>query len=79
MASQIERTIMNLPKKGCIIISHQLNQKILRCCDKIFVIEDGSIIENGKFDNLLQNKGYFYNLYNLNSYNADDFSNYSKE
>ena len=44
-----------------IVIAHRLTT--IREMDKIVVIEDGSIIEQGSFDQLMQNKSRFYDLW----------------
>ncbi|MBQ8207543.1 MAG: peptidase domain-containing ABC transporter [Clostridia bacterium] len=46
----------------CIIIAHRL--KTIEKCDRIIVIKDNTIIENGTHIELLEQKGYYYNLYN---------------
>ena len=49
----------------CIIITHGLEESLLRCYDEIIVIQGGRISEQGKFDALMEKKGYFYSLYNV--------------
>jgi len=44
-----------------IIISHNL--PILKKTDRIFVLKNGEIVEQGKFKDLLKQKGEFYRLY----------------
>jgi ATP-binding cassette subfamily B protein len=43
-----------------IAIAHRLST--LRNCNRIFVIEDGSIVEIGTHEELMGNKGVFYNM-----------------
>lgn len=43
-----------------IVIAHRLST--IKDCDKIYVIDNGKIIEEGSFDELCENKGYFYEL-----------------
>ncbi len=43
------------------IIAHRLS--ITRFVDRIIVVEDGRIVESGSFEDLLENRGYFHNLY----------------
>jgi ABC-type multidrug transport system fused ATPase/permease subunit len=33
--------------------------------DAIIVMHNGEIAETGKFDDLMERKGYFYSLYNV--------------
>ncbi|MET1160648.1 MAG: ABC transporter ATP-binding protein [Thermoprotei archaeon] len=46
-----------------IIIAHRLS--ITRDCDRVVVLENGEIVEEGKPDQLLKRRGRFYELYNL--------------
>ena len=61
----IEKALQNIIKdKTVIAIAHRLST--LRSMDRIIVLENGKIIENGSIDELLKNKsGTFYKLYQL--------------
>lgn len=48
--------------KTSFIIAHRLST-ILNA-DKILVMKDGNVIEIGKHDELMEKKGFYYNLYN---------------
>ena len=55
---------MDILFKDCtvIMIAHHIN--IVKECDRIFVVDNGEIVENGIYDNLLSNKkSKFYELY----------------
>lgn len=43
------------------VIAHRLST--IRDCDKIMVIDNGTIIEAGTHDELIRRKGFYYNLY----------------
>jgi len=43
------------------VIAHRLST--IRDCDKIMVVNDGTIVEAGTHDELMQSKGLYYNLY----------------
>ncbi|MFP3317513.1 MAG: DUF1854 domain-containing protein [Candidatus Nanopusillus sp.] len=59
---QIFSSILNISKdKTLIYISHNLSE-ILNM-DRIIVIEDGKIVEEGKPDELIKKKGKFYELF----------------
>jgi len=59
---QIFSSILNISKdKTLIYISHNLSE-ILNM-DRIIVIEDGRIVEEGKLDELIKKKGKFYELF----------------
>ena len=58
----IENTINSLPQNTTtIIIAHRLST-IMRC-DKIYVFDEGRIIENGTHQGLMNEKGTYYNLW----------------
>lgn len=48
-------------EKIIILISHRLYN--LKMADFIYVLNDGTVIESGTFDELMKNKGLFYNTY----------------
>ena len=48
-----------------ITIAHRLST--IKKCDKIFVFKNGRIIESGKHDELINQKGYYYQLYKSQS------------
>jgi ABC-type multidrug transport system fused ATPase/permease subunit len=43
------------------MISERLSSLLI--ANKIFVLVDGTIIEEGTFDDLVKKEGYFYHLY----------------
>lgn len=64
-ASQITNSVLTLKDTSSIVITHQLNYNLLSKCDYIYVMKNGRVIEEGKLDQLIDNKLYFYNLYNV--------------
>lgn len=50
-----------IPNSTQIVVSHRLN--FIKNCDNIFVMDNGFLIEFGKHDKLLGNKGKYYNLW----------------
>ncbi|WP_407415884.1 ABC transporter ATP-binding protein [Methanobrevibacter sp.] len=64
----IQKAMDKLMKnRTSFIIAHRLST--VRDADKILVIEDGHIIEQGNHEELLEQKGYYYNT--LNSQNRE--------
>lgn len=60
--SQIIQTVLEIFKgKTIIMIAHRLTT--VRNADKIFVIQNGEIVETGNHYNLIEKKGVYYNLY----------------
>ena len=47
--------------KTAVIVSHRVST--VKNCDTIYVLEDGQITEFGSHAQLLEKKGYYYNLY----------------
>lgn len=64
-AYSIEEKIINIKELTCIIITHKLNKNILLKCDEIIALRNGIIEERGTFHQLMNDKGYFYSLYNI--------------
>ena len=59
----IQKTMNNLMKgRTSFIIAHRLST--IKDADKILVMNDGDIIEQGTHEELLDKKGFYYNLYN---------------
>jgi ABC-type bacteriocin/lantibiotic exporter with double-glycine peptidase domain len=52
----------SLAKMKCtrIVIAHRLST--IKDCDKIYVLDGGKVIEDGNFNQLCANRGYFYDL-----------------
>ncbi len=48
-----------------IVVTHSLEEALLRRYDEIIVIKDGTIEEKGSFDTLINNDGYFKALYTI--------------
>ncbi len=64
-AYSVTNEILNIDDLTRIIITHGLEESLLRRYDEIIVIQGGRITEQGKFEELMDNKGYFYSLYNV--------------
>lgn len=64
-AYEVEDAILGLNGLTKIIVTHKLNQSIIKKYDNIIVLRDGKVTEYGKFDELMANKDYFYSLYNV--------------
>lgn len=47
--------------KTLILISHRMSA--CRLCDRILTFSEGKVIEDGTFDELIERKGKFYELY----------------
>ena len=58
-------TLLNIENTTEIIVLHDLDSRILSRVDRICVLKNGKIEEEGSFTELLERKGYFYALYNV--------------
>lgn len=58
-------TLLNIENTTEIIVLHDLDSRILSRVDKIFVLKNGKVEEEGSFTELLERKGYFYALYHV--------------
>lgn len=65
IAHMVESKILSMDNLTRIIVTHRFNEAIMRKYDKIFVMNRGSVIEQGTFDELMEKQGYFYSLYNV--------------
>lgn len=59
----VMKNIMEIDDITKIIITHKLEEHILKQFDEIIVLKNGSIVEKGKFDDLLENNYIFKSLY----------------
>lgn len=64
-ARAVSFSILNLVGMTRIVVTHRLEEAILRRYDKIFVMKNGTICEQGNFDTLMQQKGRFYSLFQI--------------
>ena len=64
-ARAVSFSILNLVGMTRIVVTHRLEGAILRRYDKILVMKNGTICEQGNFDTLMQQKGQFYSLFQI--------------
>lgn len=67
-----EETVMNrvmqlLQAQTVIVIAHRLSS--IRKFENVFVLKDGRLVDQGSFDELMENNAYFRELYLANSTN----------
>ena len=58
-------SILNLDGYTRIVVTHDLDENILRRCTGVFTLKKGEICEQGTFDELMDKKGYFYSLFTV--------------
>ena len=64
-AHRVSSDILDLQGITRIVVTHTLEESLLRRYDKIFVLRSGRIEEAGSFADLMANKGYFYALFTV--------------
>ncbi len=62
-AFQVSSAILDLKGLTRIVVAHALDEALLRRYDQILVLKKGCIVEQGRFDELTENKGDLYALY----------------
>lgn len=60
----IEKTILSLDDITSILITHKINQELIHLYDEIIVLDKGNIVECGKYDDLMNLQGKFFELVN---------------
>lgn len=64
-AYQIMTSILALEHITRIVVTHSLDAALLKQYDKIIVLKNGSVKECGTFDELIEQKDYFYSLFTV--------------
>ena len=64
-AHQVSSDILDLGGITRIVVTHTLEEALLRRYDGILVLKNGVIAEFGRFDVLMEKKGYFYALFTV--------------
>ena len=61
-AEEIEKTILSLPEAGVLMITHRVFAENMRRYDRIFVLKDGALVEQGTWEELTGQRGELYRL-----------------
>ena len=64
-AWQVSNDILDLEGITRIVVTHSLEESLLKRYDGILVLKDGRVEEFGTFDELMDAKGYFHALYTV--------------
>ena len=64
-SAKITRSILDLEDLTRLVITHRLEASLLRAYDRILVLKNGRVEEEGTFDQLMESKDYFYSLYTV--------------
>ena len=57
--------ILKLDGYTRVIVTHDLDENILHRCTGLFALKNGAVSEQGTFDDLMAQKGYFYSLFTV--------------
>ena len=61
-ACQVAEAILNLKGLTRIVVTHSMDEKLLRRYDGILTMKNGRMTEHGSFDELMEKKGIYYSL-----------------
>ena len=64
-AFQVSNAILDLNELTRIVVTHALDENLLKRYDCVLTLKNGSITESGTFDELMERKGYFYSLFTV--------------
>ncbi len=64
-ARAVSSSIQDLSGMTRIVVTHRLEEAILRRYDQILVMKNGTICEQGNFDELMKQNGQFYSLFQI--------------
>jgi len=64
-AFQVSNAILNLDGLTRIVVTHALDENLLKRYDCVLTLKNGSITEFGDFEELMEKKGYFYSLFTI--------------
>ena len=67
VTTEIENSILKIRDLTALVITHKLNETILKKYDRILFMKDGVIVEDGSFVDLMDRKGEFYKLFGLST------------
>ena len=59
--------ILKLDGYTRVIVTHDLDENILKRCSCLFTLKNGNVSEQGTFEELMDRKGYFYSLYTVSN------------
>lgn len=62
-AFSVTNAILDIKNLTRIIVTHRLEEHLLRKYDEIIVMKNGYLTEKGTFEELINQKGYFFSLY----------------
>ena len=64
-AYQVSNAILDLNDLTRIVVTHTLDENLLKRYDCVLTLKNGTITEFGTFNELMEKKGYFYSLFTV--------------
>lgn len=64
-ASQVTSAILDIPELTSIVVTHRLEEGLLRRYDSILVLKNGTVTEQGTFEELMERRELFYSLFTV--------------
>ena len=61
----VTKSILEIEQLTKIIVTHKLDETLMRKYDNIIVLNNGKVVEIGNFEKLMFTKGFFYSLFNV--------------
>ena len=65
LTTEIESSILDIQNLTALVVTHKLNENILKRYDRILFMKAGVIVEDGSFCDLMDRRGEFYKLFEL--------------
>lgn len=65
VTTEIESSILDIEKLTALVVTHKLNENILKRYDRILFMKSGVNVEDGSFGDLMDKRGEFYKLFEL--------------
>ena len=65
VTTEIENSILDIQDLTALVVTHKLNENILKKYDRILFMNGGVIVEDGSFGDLMDRRGEFYKLFEL--------------
>ena len=65
VTTEIENSILDIQDLTTLVVTHKLNENILKRYDRILFMKAGVIVEDGSFCDLMDRRGEFYKLFEL--------------
>lgn len=64
-SANVTQSILDLQRILRLVVTHRLDANSLKQYDEILVMKSGELIERGSFEELMNQKAYFYSLYTV--------------